>query len=83
MGQWCDNMMCVPELPNGQPCTEDYQCQSGDCKQDYCCDQECESSCEACNLPGSLGSCINVPSGQDPNDDCVDPQTCNGNGMCQ
>jgi hypothetical protein len=75
----------APELRrNGLPCTVGQQCQSGLCADGVCCDVGCAGLCEACNLPGWVGTCTAVPNGEDPGNECdVDPpDTCRRDGVC-
>ena len=55
-------------LPEGSACTGagGGQCQSGPCVDGVCCNQACSGSCQACNLPGTVGQCTPIPGGQDP-----------------
>ena len=80
----------APLVMNGRPCSDGVQCLSGACVDGVCCSGPCAGLCQACNLPGSLGSCTPVSAGQDPADECPqDPVstcgrdgTCNGQGAC-
>lgn len=51
------------QLPNGRGCTTGAQCTSGDCVDGYCCNSTCTASCQACDVPGSLGTCTTVGAG--------------------
>ena len=54
------------QLPNGRTCTAGAQCTSGNCVDGYCCNGPCSSitsSCQACDVPGSLGICTTVGAG--------------------
>ncbi|HVO20608.1 MAG TPA: hypothetical protein VMU15_15220, partial [Anaeromyxobacter sp.] len=44
----------------GTACSGDLQCGSGHCADGVCCDTACGGQCEACNLPGSPGTCAPV-----------------------
>jgi hypothetical protein len=80
----------APLVMNGRPCSAGPQCESGQCVDGVCCSGACSGLCQACNVPGSLGTCVPVSAGQDPDDEC--PQdlvstcgrdgTCNGQGGC-
>ncbi len=64
---------------DGATCTEDSFCDSGFCVDGVCCSTACDASCMACNVPGSLGQCV-----QAPNDTpCPDGDACNGEEICQ
>ncbi len=47
----------TPSLPDGSVCDDPSDCISGNCVDDVCCDTGCSGSLEACNLPGSVGTC--------------------------
>jgi hypothetical protein len=47
----------TPSRPNGSVCEDPSDCISGNCVDDVCCDSGCSGSLEACNLPGSVGTC--------------------------
>src|SRR5262245_29147388 len=78
-------------LPNGRSCSSGSDCQSGECVDGVCCNNSCASKCSSCVLPGSVGTCMPVPAGQDPDNECSeDPVssgkqdgTCDGNGACR
>jgi hypothetical protein len=67
---------------NGSPCGSPSECVSGNCIDDLCCDTACTATCEACNLPGSEGTCDYVPAGTDPDSECAGPLVCDGAGSC-
>jgi hypothetical protein len=64
---------------NGDPCATAEQCQSGLRVDGVCCDRACDGQCEACDVPGSVGTCTTVPSGQPHG---ARP-ACAGGGVCQ
>lgn len=64
--------------PNGAPCTRREDCQSGSCSPDgTCCNTDCTSPCEACDVAGNVGRCTRVPSGQPHG-----KPACTGSGEC-
>lgn len=65
---------------NSAPCGQDTDCLSGHCTDGVCCDDNCGGACKSCALPGSAGTCTNVPAGQQ--DGCPFGYTCNANGNC-
>jgi hypothetical protein len=72
------------KLSNGTACTTAGQCNSGFCAQNICCSTACTTNCSSCALAGSPGTCISVPAGTDPLNQCSDagPATCGQNGFC-
>ena len=81
---FCSAGMCGPK-PNGASCTSGVQCQSGSCVDGVCCNTACAGLCQACSLAKNGiadGTCADIPSGTDPDDECAGTQTCNGAGGC-
>ena len=75
------------ELANGAPCAQASECATGYCVDDVCCEASCDQACRSCNLAGQAGTCVLVPQGSDPRDECggKDPAcggTCDGKGSC-
>ena len=73
---------------NGQICGSFLDCGSGYCVDGYCCDSLCNQNCVSCKLVGSKGSCSAIPTGTDPENDCIgkDPKcggSCASNGGCE
>ncbi len=67
---------------NGETCTVDSDCTSGNCADGVCCDTACSGGCEACNLSGSEGTCTTRNAGD--NSECGTCSQCDGvNTMCQ
>ncbi len=58
--EYCSAGVCVAKRPDGDACGGDDQCQSGFCTDGVCCASACGGQCEACDVPGSLGSCVAV-----------------------
>ncbi|MFL5320762.1 MAG: Dickkopf N-terminal cysteine-rich domain-containing protein [Myxococcaceae bacterium] len=77
---------CEDKLPAGSACGSGTACASNFCADGVCCDRPCGGSCEACNLPGSEGTCTAIPNGQDPDNECVGTPpcgaSCDGSGHC-
>ncbi len=48
------------ELSQGAPCLDDGGCATGLCVDGVCCLSECTGQCEACDVPGSVGTCVPV-----------------------
>jgi hypothetical protein len=68
----------------GQECSGAADCASGHCAEGVCCQTACAGTCRACDLPGSVGTCAQVPSGLDPHDDCAATarESCGADGTC-
>ena len=67
----CEFGFCVPDRPPGSSCSRPQDCQDGlSCVDGVCCTSPCTGTCQACNLAGSLGSCVNIPAGADPSGEC-------------
>ena len=57
-------------LANGDKCTMGADCASQLCVDGVCCDTACTGTCEACNLPGTAGTCSPIPANTDPDQEC-------------
>jgi hypothetical protein len=72
---------------NAQTCAVGGECLSTFCADGVCCNGACTSTCQACNVAGSVGACSNIPSGQDDTNAPVTcagvTQSCNGAGACK
>ena len=70
--------------PNGQPCSNSSQCTSGQCAQGVCCGTVCNTACHACNIAGSLGTCVGITASSDPQGMCaLQAQSgCGTTGQC-
>ena len=68
----------------GTACAGDGECNSGSCAQGVCCTGPCTGNCRSCAIAGTAGTCVNVPSGQDPLNQCTDAgvATCGADGTC-
>jgi len=83
---------CVSVKSNGQTCSSDFQCLSGNCVNGYCCNSGCGGACNACNLSGNQGTCTLRSAGATGSPSCSPyvcggsssscPASCNGNGDC-
>lgn len=79
MSKVCYEGECL--LMSGQSCDADEKCASGICANGVCCEQECNTKCKACNIPGMAGTCNFLPKGW-PDGDCTE-NGCDGfSGMC-
>lgn len=45
---------------NGDDCTAETECLSGNCADAVCCDRDCDAPNEFCGLPGTEGTCVAV-----------------------
>jgi Cellulose binding domain len=82
-GNKCTMNSCG-KLPPGATCTADADCGTGVCAQGVCCSSACTGTCKSCALPGSAGTCTNVPAMQDPLGHCADSgaDSCGTDGYC-
>jgi uncharacterized repeat protein (TIGR01451 family)/uncharacterized protein (TIGR03382 family) len=81
-GGRCAGGVCQPKLAPGAACAGDAQCATGHCVDGVCCDTACNGQCEACAIPGSVGTCtpqVGAPAGARPA--CVDDGSACG-GAC-
>jgi len=81
-GTYCAGGVCAPRLAAGARCGASSQCASGHCVDGVCCDAACSGQCEACDVPGSVGTCtptVGAPAGVRPA--CVDDGSACG-GAC-
>ena len=81
---FCDtpNKTCQPKKALAKPCSGNSHCISGFCTDGVCCNTDCGTACESCNLPGLTGSCTNHPQDTDPENDCAVCNICDGSGQC-
>jgi len=79
---YCNGSACVTKKPNGDPCSNAGQCQSGFCVDGYCCNTACTGTCSACNVPTKLGTCSPEAAGTDPQNECLPCYQCNGASAC-
>ncbi|MBI5481607.1 MAG: hypothetical protein HY906_22310, partial [Deltaproteobacteria bacterium] len=77
--EYCSAGLCIPKLAGGVLCGGNHQCQSGFCVDDVCCDGQCTGQCEACDVAGSLGTCVAVAGGAPHGGRAA----CAGAGACQ
>jgi hypothetical protein len=80
------NETCVSnqcKLNDGETCGVPGDCVSGFCTDGVCCADGCAGLCKRCDVVGSEGTCSNILSGDDPNNECSGAAACNGLGMCE
>jgi hypothetical protein len=58
----------------GVTCTSNADCKTSNCVDGVCCDTPCAGQCQACNLPGHVGTCTTVTASNGPTS-CVGAQT--------
>jgi hypothetical protein len=82
-GNTCKNGSCG-KGPIGASCAAATDCNSGFCAQGICCASACTGTCMSCAIAGSVGTCANVPAGQDPLAQCAPSTTsaCGTDGLC-
>ncbi len=64
---YCANTTCIAREANGFVCDRDRQCDTDECVDGFCCTSACDGICEACDNPGSGGTCSQVTG--DPHGD--------------
>ena len=60
-----------------ESCTANADCESGFCVDGVCCDSGCSGECQACNLPGLVGTCSPVAGAPH-----APRRACDGSGTC-
>lgn len=74
---------CVSKKNLAATCGVSGECTSGHCVDGVCCDTACTGTCQACNKPGSEGSCASAPEGTDDSACAPDPENpCGFTGQC-
>lgn len=52
-----DTFVLSLSLASGAACKSDTECDTGHCADGVCCNRACAGTCEACDLPGTAGTC--------------------------
>jgi hypothetical protein len=89
-GSVCNGMGSCKKV-NGEPCNGNGDCLSNACpsegvSQKVCCNTACGGTCQSClaaKTGGTTGTCGNITSGANPDNDCAAGQVCNGAGVCK
>jgi hypothetical protein len=83
-GFFCDAGVCRVKRGVGEACKLAVECGSGNCIDGVCCSSACTQFCFSCAVPGSVGSCVAVPAGEDLRGNCsAEPaSTCGRDGRC-
>jgi MYXO-CTERM domain-containing protein len=86
--QYCNGSgtCATNKKPNGQMCMAASECGSNNCVDGICCSGTCTSTCQACNVEGSKGSCVNLPAGSQDTmaaTPCAGTSYCDAAGTCQ
>src|SRR5262249_30765776 len=80
----CNQNKCT--LPDGLPCQAGPDCASTFCVDGVCCADACSAVCQACSTAkkgsGADGTCGDVQTGTDPDNECAGLLNC-GAGKCQ
>lgn len=82
-GRFCDLLDhgCKPTKDGGAGCLGAGECTSGFCADAVCCNAACSNTCESCNQPNAVGTCIPVPPGSNaPLRPCPTGDVCCGGG---
>jgi subtilisin-like proprotein convertase family protein len=87
---WCNlfpeygaDLKCKPKVSLGGTCSRNEQCFSSFCVDGVCCNGPCQGECKACNVAGSVGSCVIFGNDTDPEEECGLCRVCNGAGACK
>src|SRR5207245_8824783 len=59
-GNYCAAGIGKRQAGPGVACGGTNQCASGQCVDGVCCATACSGQCQACDVPGSAGTCTNV-----------------------
>jgi hypothetical protein len=59
-GRYCAAGVCRDKLKDGTVCGTSNQCQNNHCVDGVCCNADCKSQCQACDVQGSMGTCTGV-----------------------
>lgn len=81
----CDAAGACEKGAKGVPCGNVLECMSNFCVDGVCCESACLGTCKACSnakTGGMDGTCANVATGTDPDNECAGMMNCNNMAMC-
>ncbi len=82
----CSGSTSCSLLGTGVACTQGAECSSTFCVDGVCCSSVCSSACQACTAAkkgnGADGTCANINTGIDPDNECAGTQVCAA-GACK
>jgi hypothetical protein len=81
-GNGCIYGTCAVKLSSGTACFDGTDCSTGNCVDGVCCDTACTSQCKACDVKGSVGTCIDVSDAPHGSRTSCTPYVCGG-GSCR
>jgi MYXO-CTERM domain-containing protein len=55
-----DTYVLSLSLASGASCKTDAECDTGHCADGVCCNRACAGTCEACDVPGTAGTCTPI-----------------------
>ncbi len=82
----CDGGGACALLATGGACSLNAECASTSCVDGVCCGNACAGLCRACSAAktgGANGTCADITTGTDPDDECPVAETCAGALTCQ
>jgi hypothetical protein len=82
-----NDALAQPLPTNAIACTKDTDCASGFCTDGVCCNYRCDDKCMACTAAkkggGIDGECDSIAYDTDPDNECADGDSCDGNNVCK
>jgi hypothetical protein len=72
---------CLTACGAGTACANDFDCASGACSNGVCCNTSCNGQCDRCDVPGSIGTCVQLAALSQGN--CPVAQACDAGGVCR